>query len=74
MEFYIENILERHGDLQRKSWLEFLVKWLGYADENNSWTSYANFRDNEKLHEYLTSNNLQRLIPAKFTNVVDTNP
>ena len=73
MEFYIENILEHRGDLQRKTSLEFLVKWLGYADEHNSWTSYANLRDTEKLHEYLTSNNLQRLIPTKFTNVVDTN-
>ena len=61
------------GDLQRKTSLEFLVKWLGYADEHNSWTSYVNLRDTEKLHEYLTSNNLQRLIPRKFTNVVDIN-
>ena len=73
MEFYIENILEHRSDLQRKSSLKFLVKWLGYADEHNSWTSYANLCDTEKLHEYLTSNNLQRLIPKKFTNVVDTN-
>ena len=51
----------------------FFVKWLGYADEHNSWTSNANLRDTEKLHEYLTSNNLQRLIPRKFTNVVDIN-
>ena len=62
-EFYIENILEHRGDLQRKTSLEFLVKWLGYADEHNSWTSYANLRDTGKLHEYLTSNNLQRLTP-----------
>ena len=69
MEFYIENI----RDLQRKTSLEFLVRWLGYTDEHNSRTSYANLRDTEKLHEYLTSNNLQGLIPRKFTNVVDTN-
>ena len=60
VEFYIDNIVEHRGDLQRKTPLEFLVKWLGYADEQNSWTSYANLRDTEKLHEYLTSNNLQR--------------
>ena len=73
MKFYIENILEHRGDLQRKSSLEFLVKCLSYADEHNSWTSYANLRDTEKLHEYLTSSNPQRLIPRKFTNVVDIN-
>ena len=73
MEFYVENILEHRGDLQRKTSLEFLVKMLGYADVHNSWTSYANLRDIEKLHEYLTSNDRQRLIPRKFRNVVDTN-
>ena len=72
MEFFVETILEYRGDLQRKTSLEFLVKWLGYSDEHNSWTSYANLRDTEKLHEYLTANNLQRLIPRKFTNVLDT--
>ena len=35
-------------------------------------TSYANLRDTEKLHEYLTANNLQRLMPKKFTSVLDT--
>ena len=34
MEFHIENILEHRGDLQRKTSLELLVKWLGYADEH----------------------------------------
>ena len=47
MEFYIETILEHHDDLQRKTSLEFLVNWLGYSDEHNSWTSYANLRDTE---------------------------
>ena len=72
MEFYIETILEHHDDLQRKTSLEFLDNWLGYSDEHNSWTSYANLNDTEELHEYLTANNLQRLIPRKFTNVLDT--
>ena len=72
MKFSIETILEHRGDLQRKTSLASLVKWLGYSDEHNSWTSYANLRDTEKLHEYLTANNLQRLIPKKFTSVLDT--
>ena len=66
------SFLEYRGDLQRKTSLEFPVNWFGYSDEHNSWTSYANLRDTEKLHEYLIANNLQRLIPRKFTNVLDT--
>ena len=74
MEFFVESILEHRGDIQRKTSLEFLVKWLGYSDEHNSWNSYANLRDTDKLHEYLTSNNLHQLIPKKFTKDTNTTP
>ena len=71
MEFFVESILEHRGDIQRKTSLEFLVKWLGYSDEHNSWNSYANLRDTDKLHEYLTSNNLHQLIPKKFSKDIN---
>ena len=74
MEFFVETILEYRDDLQRKTSLEFLVKRLGYSDEHNSWTCYANLRGTDKLHEYLTANNLHQLIPKKFSKDVNTTP
>ena len=69
MEFFVESILEHRGDIQRKTSLEFLDEWLRYSDEHNSWNSYAN---TDKLHEYMTSNNLHQLIPKKFSKDINT--
>ena len=66
MEFFVEAILDHRGDIKRRSLLEFYVKWLNYPETENSWTPYSNLRDNEKLHEYLLSKDLRRLIPKKF--------
>ena len=67
MEFFVESVIDMRGDPNRKTSLEFLVKWLNYDDDkHNTWTRYADLRDNQHLHDYLTSKNLRRLIPKKF--------
>ena len=66
MEFFVEQILDHRGDIKRRTTLEFYVKWLNYPDNENSWTPYSHLRDTDKLHEYLRSKNMQRLIPKKF--------
>ena len=66
MEYFIEEILEHRGNLKKKSEIEFLVSWLGFSVDCNSWEPYANLRDTEQLHQYLTRHKLQRLIPLKF--------
>ena len=66
MEFFIEKILHHRGNLSRKTEIEFLVKWIGYDEHNDSWEPYANLRDSAQLHTYLLEKNLQRLIPIKF--------
>ena len=67
MEFFLEKILNHRGDLKRKNNLNFLVKWLGYDDSHNSWEPYSALRDSQQLHDYLIENNLNQLIPTKFT-------
>ena len=59
-------ILEHRGNLKRKTGIEFLVSWLGFSVDCNSWEPFSNLRDTEQLHQYLTRQNLQRLIPLKF--------
>ena len=66
MEFFIEKILEHRGNLKRRSEIEFLVRWLGYDEQHDSWEPYANLRDSTQLHAYLLEKNLKRLIPSKF--------
>lgn len=62
-EFLIEDILAHRGDRTRRSTMEFLVKWDGFAESYNSWEPYANLRDTEKLTEYLLSHRLRSLVP-----------
>jgi hypothetical protein len=63
-EFLVEEILAHRGNDKRKTSLEFLVKWQGYSDENNSWEPWNNLKDNSFLHDYLRKHGLSRLIPA----------
>ena len=66
MEYFIEEILGHRGNLKKKSEIEFLVSWLGFSVDCNSWEPFANLRDTEQPHHYLTRQKLQRLIPLKF--------
>ena len=62
-EYLIENILGHRGDKTRRSTMEFLVQWEGFAASHNSWEPYAGLRDTVKLTEYLAANRMRSLIP-----------
>jgi hypothetical protein len=66
LEFFIEKVLDHRGHTHRKKSLEFLIQWTGFDASYNSWEPYKNFRDTERLHEYLRSKELSNLIPKKF--------
>lgn len=55
-------------DLKR-SRLQFLVKWQGYPDEQNTWEPLGNLRRNLHVHEYMRRHKLASLIPRKLRDV-----
>jgi hypothetical protein len=65
-EFFVEQILAHSGDVNKLKSLEFHVKWLGFDESHNSWEPWKNLRETEKLHRYLISKGLHKLIPEKF--------
>ena len=65
-EYFIDKILRHRGNLKKKTEIEFLVSWLGYAQEHNSWEPHKALRNSEQLHAYLTEHKLRYLIPQKF--------
>jgi transposase InsO family protein len=66
LEFFVEEILDMTGDIKRVKSVKFLVKWLGFDSESNSWEPWKNVRDTEQVHVYLRANNLGKYIPKKF--------
>jgi len=65
-EYYVERILAHSGNPTKLKTLQFHVKWRGYDESSNTWEPWKNLRETEKLHRYLISKGLQKLIPAKF--------
>ena len=66
MEYFIDKILEQRGNLKKKTEIEFLVSWLGYAQEYDSWGPYEALCDSEVLHAYLAEHKLGYLILLEF--------
>lgn len=64
-EFLIDSIISHRGDRNRRTTMEFLVKWQGYSDDANSWEPYSELRDTDQLLAYLRANRLKSLIPIK---------
>ena len=62
-EFLIETILSHRGSRHHKTKMEFLVKWTGFADTENSWEPWKALRDTDALHDYLRNNGMKTLLP-----------
>ena len=67
----IEAILKHRGPIQRKSEMQFLVKWEGYDNSKNTWEPWGGpkgtgVRKNIVLHQYLIDNKMKHLIPKEF--------
>lgn len=62
-EFLVENILEhRHDGSKRRTNYEFLVKWAGYDNSDNTWEPWEYVRDNKQLIKYLYTHNLRQFL------------
>lgn len=69
LEFFIEHIIEFRGDIKRYNSLEFKIKWLNFGEDRNTWEPWKNLRCTEKLHLFLISKNLKRLIPRQLHDI-----
>jgi hypothetical protein len=64
--FLVENIIRHKGSHNQKTKMMFLVKWLNYSEEENTWETWNTLKTNLSLHRYLIFKNLERLIPKSF--------
>ena len=54
--FVVEKILNHKGTAARPGSMELYVKWLGYADTENSWIKWKENQDLAALDTYLANN------------------
>jgi hypothetical protein len=62
-EFVIESVLGHRGDRNRRSTMEFHVRWAGYGEAHDSWEPFKALLHTDKLHDYLRANHMKTLIP-----------
>ena len=49
----VEKILQHRGKINKKSSVEFLVRWEGYDPIDDSWLHWDHLIHNETMHTYL---------------------
>jgi hypothetical protein len=70
-EFVVESIVAHSGKPNRKSDMDFLVRWEGYTAVDDQWLPWSQLRNNPKLHEYLRQNGFQKIIPKEHKLAID---
>jgi hypothetical protein len=64
-EFVVHSIVRHSGNSNRKSDMDFLVRWEGYTEADDQWLPWRALRNNPKLHQYLLQNQLGKLVPKE---------
>jgi len=62
-EYLIGAVLAHAGDPKRRTSLDFLIRWEGYDESEDLWLPWKAVRLNPKVHDYLRTHGMSRLIP-----------
>ena len=65
-EFVIESVLAHRGDRNRRSTLEFHIRWAGFGEAHDSWEPYKALLHTTRLHDYLRAHQMKTLIPKEY--------
>jgi hypothetical protein len=71
-DFYVHEVLDHRwltaaaAQKKNKGQMEFLVSWLGYSSDWNSWEPWSAMRAVKALHRYLDRSALAYIIPNEF--------
>ena len=55
-EFIVEKVLWHRGDPRRRANLEFLIRWKGYDESEDTWLKFRDVKDLAALDIYLEEN------------------
>lgn len=63
--FLVDHITQHAGVTSKPSSMDFKVRWAGLGEEFDLWLPWKELRNNIKLHEYLRTHGLQKLVPRE---------
>jgi hypothetical protein len=64
-EFLIDHIIAHNGDRRSKTEMEFLVRWAGHDESEDSWEPWTALRDTTQLLDYLKNNKMSSLLSKR---------
>ena len=64
-EFVAESIISHHDNPNKRSTMEFKVRWAGFGESCDTWEPYKALVHADKLHDYLRTNAMKTLIPRE---------
>ena len=62
-EFVVESIISHRGNRNKRSTMEFKVRWAGFGESCDTWEPYKGLLHVDKLHDYLRTHAMKTLIP-----------
>ena len=62
-EFVVESIISHRGNRNKRSAMEFKVRWAGFGESCDTWEPYKALLHVDKLHDYLRTHAMKTLIP-----------
>ena len=64
-EYVMEAIVDHRGNWNRVAEREFLVKWLGYEEEQNSWEAAADLNNDKAVQQYVREVNEKKKVQRR---------
>ena len=65
-EYIVDSVVAHRGNSKKVTTLEFLIRWLNYSSDHDTWEPWAEMKKVSVVHEYLHANNLSNIVPKQF--------
>ena len=64
-EYIVDSIITHRGNPKKATTLEFLIRWLNYSSEHDTWEPWE-VKKVSVVHDYLYANNMSNIVPRQY--------
>ena len=72
-EYIVESIIDHRGNPKKVTTLEFLIRWLNYSSDHDTWEPWAEVKKVSVVHDYLYANNMSNIVPRQYRYISTCN-